>query len=467
MRTREQQVLVVLLSTACLLRATSVWALQAAVPPPAESHTGRDNEQREVAGKLRFAVRASKILTAAHPGAETPAVINDGVLIIEDGHIASVASMADLELSGDWVGSEDLDVIDVRPGWLVPGFIDLHNHIAYDTGDSLGNAWAVNDTVYLANPGLRASANVELDNALQRRGVAGGVTTVLYIPGSGSNMGGQGVLLKLGVEEWERKIVRAPGSLKIAQAGNPEGWTVGVGNAFMNWNTRKTIERGRNYHAQWEAWEEGRGERPRRDIQWDVFRELFAHRTQVSTHTQLYSVVLATITMLREELGLDVYIDHGSYDGYRTAPHAEQSGVAAILGPRMISVPYQGFVDQDGAIVGMAAEFQARGHNRIGFNTDCVGSAEGMTPPQEELSLQAAMALRYGMSNDNQEGLRGLTTAPAEACGLAAKIGSLEPGKEADFLVIGGDPADPRTSVDQVYTGGGLTYDAAADGKRW
>src|SRR5678810_1029645 len=80
-----------------------------------------------------------------------------------------------------------------------------------------------------------------------KRQVAAGVTSVLFIPGSGVNMSGQGVLLKTGLERFEEAVIRNPGSLKIAQAGNPEGWTVGVGRSFMNFDLREVLKRGKAY----------------------------------------------------------------------------------------------------------------------------------------------------------------------------------------------------------------------------
>ena len=109
----------------------------------------------------------------------------------------------------------------------------------------------------------------------------------------------------------------------------------------------------------------------------------------------------------------------------------------------------------------------ARRHRAIGFNTDAVDGAGYMTPPQEELSLQAAMAVRYGLDNANLESLRGLTIIPAETAALGDRIGSLEPGKDADVLVLSGDVADPRTWVQRVYTDGELVYDHERDERRW
>jgi imidazolonepropionase-like amidohydrolase len=114
------------------------------------------------------------------------------------------------------------------------------------------------------------------------------------------------------------------------------------------------------------------------------------------------------------------------------------------------------------AILGIAAEYQKRGMKMIGFNTD---SPPAM--PAEELSLQAAMAVRYGMDASNLETVRGLTIVPAVTAGIDDRLGSLEAGKDADFLVLTGDPADPRTSVEKVFIDGKRVYDTAKDKRRF
>lgn len=405
-----------------------------------------------------LALRARKILTAAAAG---PQAIDHGVLLVRDGRITALGS-------GDEVAvPEGFVLLDVGERWLMPGMIDLHNH----TGS---RSFGFNDTVYLSNPGLRASANVEPRNPLYQRGVAGGVTSVLYIPGSGSNIGGQGVLMKIGHDRYEEMAIRDPGSLKIAQSGNPESWTVGAGRALQNWNTRNSIQRGRRYARAWEAYETSGGERPKRDIQWDVFRDLYANRTQVSTHTQIYQIVQATLAILVAELGLPTYIDHGTFDGHRLAAWAEELGVPAILGPRMVSVHFEVehpmigsiSVQTDGKVLGVAAEYQREGHTRIGFNTDCVDNGF-FGPGQEELQLQAGMAVRYGFEDPAAESVRGLTIVPAEAAGIDESVGSLEVGKDADLIVIAGDPSDPRNAVEKVFQDGELVYCADRDGRRW
>jgi hypothetical protein len=378
-----------------------------------------------------------------------PQVLDNATLLVKDGKIVGVGPSAEISVPDGYV------IEDVGKNWLMPGMLDLHTHVA-------GN-FDINDMVLLANPDLRVKSTVVPNNVAMRRSLASGVTSCLYIPGSGTNIGGQGLLLKTGVERYEDAVIRDPGSLKVAQWGNPESWTVGIGMAFENWNTRNTLQRGMAYARLRKAGEDGSGPKVERNIQWDVFPDLLSKRVQVSTHTQVYQVVLMTITMIKEELGIDVYIDHGEFQGFRAAEKAQAAGVPAILGPRNFDRSYRGFVgmDTDGKWLGIAAEYQKRGHKQIGFNTDAP------VIPAEELFLQASIAVRYGFESENMDTVRGLTIVPAKTAGVDNRIGSLEVGKDADIVVISGDPADPRSHVIKVLIEGQRTYDVAVEGQRF
>ena len=402
-------------------------------------------------GGAGLAVEAAKLLTCAVDG---PLVINHGVMLVKDGLIQSIGPASEIEIP------EGYEHVEVTDRWVVPGFIDLHCHVA---GPELFKGLNdINDMVYLANPGLQVRPSVIPAHPDLERGVAGGVTSVLYIPGSGTNMGGQGVLLKTAFEGYEDAEIRFPGSLKLAQAGNPERWAIGVGRSFMNWNTRNVFRRGQAYAKAWDAYEAGSAPKPEKNLQLEVFRHLFAHETQVSVHTQMMQVVLMTVTMLHDEFGLDGYIDHGTFDGYLAAPAAEAAGMPAILGPRGIARTYtNGFIDTDGKILGVAAAYQERGHSAIGFNTD------SPIVPQENLPLQASMAARYGFDGSRLDTIRGLTIVPATAAGIDHLVGSLEVGKQADFFITDGDPTDPRSTVETVFIEGHRVYDMHAELRRF
>ncbi|MEZ6016712.1 MAG: amidohydrolase family protein [Planctomycetota bacterium] len=390
---------------------------------------------------------AAKVLTAEWRG---PGFIDQGAVIVKDGRIVAVGRRAELAVPAGAV------VEDMGDDWLMPGIVELHCHIA--------GAFGLNDTVYLTNPGLRASSDVIAGNEALDVGMAAGVTTVLYIPGSGTNVGGQGVLLRSGFDHYEDAEVRNPGSLKLAQAGNPERWMLRPNRSLMNWNTRDTFVRGITYAKAWEQFEAKGGDAPVKDPQWEIFRALRKNEAQVSTHTQIYQVVLQTLTTIHDALGIPVFIDHGTFDGWRTGKLVKERGIFAILGPRAIDVPEANMVRWSGSnperIQGCAAGYQEQGVELIGFNTD------SPVIPQEELPLQAAMGVRYGFKNESMQAVKGLTIVPAMAVGLDAEVGSIEAGKSADLLRITGDPADPRCWVKQVWQKGVRTYNAA-DRRLW
>lgn len=398
-------------------------------------------------GGRGLAILTAKALTVPLEGEQ---YVDNAVVLVKDGLIEAVGPRATTPIP---IGYE---VLDVGSHWVSPGMVELHAHIA--------GTFDINDTVYLTNPGIRASASVRPGDPKLRLGLAGGITTMLFIPGSGTNIGGQGVLLKLGLEGYERMEVRNPGSMKLAQAGNPERWAIRPGRSFMNWNTRNTLRRGVAYAKAYED-AVANGAPARKDIQFEIIRSLYKNEAQISTHTQIYQVANMTLTMVAQELGLPVFIDHGTFDAYRVAPRAKELGVAAILGPRGIDAPTPLMQMWAGTnperIQGVAAGYQEQGLEMIGFNTD------SPVIPQEELPLQAAMGVRYGFEMDRLQTIRGLTIVPAKTAGIDHLVGSLEPGKQADLIVTTGDPADPRCSVELILTEGQKVYDPSSGKRRW
>jgi len=385
-----------------------------------------------------LAVRAAKALTASMDGEAT---VDQAVLLVRDGRIERLGPAASTPVP------EGYELLDVGAAWISPGMIDLHCHVAGPLGD-------LNDAVYQANPGLRASATVLPENALISRTVQGGITTVLLIPGSATNMGGQGILLKTGFERFEDMRLRDPGSLKVAQGDNPTRWGYRMGRGLMNYHIRATSLKGIAYARAWESFEAGRGPQPEKRPQFEIFRALKDGRAQVSTHTQAYTLVMNSILMLKGELGFDTFIDHGEWAGYKTTPLALEHGVAAICGPRELDAPHSRAGDTDGKILGVAAGYQERGMRLVGFNTD------SPVVPGETLPLQAAGAVRYGFDDADMQSVKGVTIVPAIVAGIADRVGSLEPGKDADFIVTAGDPLDPRSGVQLVFIEGRLVYEA-------
>jgi adenine deaminase len=161
-----------------------------------------------------------------------------------------------------------------------------------------------------------------------------------------------------------------------------------------------------------------------------------------------------------------VFTDHSEIGGWLAAPIAEKYHVPAIVGPRTHDHVYnRGFIawarNRHEGVRGLAAGWQELGQTQIGFNTD------SPIVPEEELQVQAAMGVRYGMDDSGMASLRGLTIVPARAAKIDERVGSLETGKDADVLVTDGTPVDPRTTIYVMFVNGRRAYDAERDGRRW
>lgn len=388
-----------------------------------------------------YAFRAARVLPVEGPP------IENGVVLSKDGDIVAVGKASEVSVPDGY------ETIDCGNTWLLPGFIDLHNHISSPgQGD-------INDTVHATNPEFRTVDLITMDHRALQLALAGGVTSALYIPGSGSNMGGFGTLTKTAGKSPEEALIRFPGSLKIAQAGNPERGSgdLGAGVIGMNQGLRFTLQRGYEYYKAWEDFDHGVGPKPEYRADLHYLRGLFRHEFPISVHTQIYQVVLQTIRQLRLEFGLWTFIDHGTFDAYRLSNFAKASGVPIAAGPRVYY-----FNPDDASFVGVAAAWYAGGVHGWRAPVEGVGrdgiaiNTDSPVVPQEQLPLQAAMGVRLGLPDE--VAVRALTINPARMAGIDHRVGSLLAGKDADLVAWSGDPIDPRSYVQMTVVNGRIVY---------
>lgn len=391
-------------------------------------------------GQEATAYRVGKVLTMD----ADDRVVNNAVVIVKDGKIERVGRAREVAIP------EGARVVEMPSAWLVPGFIEAHNHTAAASPD-------LHDYVYLTNPGLRTLDSFIPEQPATHRALSGGVTTALLISGSGTNMSGFGTVVKFKGTTVEDSVVKFPGSIKIAQAGNPERYWYGVGRSMQNYNTRQTLEKALAYHRAWEAFEKGDGPKPRFDPTFDDFRGLFRREFVASVHTQQFQLVLMTIDMLSRRLGIRVTIDHGTFDGWkvtRVLLDQPDKEIYTMNGPRQLH-----FDRTQRKIHGNAARWWQSGQHKLGVNTD------SPVVPQEELPYQAAIACWHGWLP--YEATKGITRIAAESLMINDRLGSIEAGKDATFCLWDGDPIDPRSTCLMAVIDGMTVRDVAKDGRRF
>ena len=380
-------------------------------------------------GEAPLLLRMGKVFPVAGPP------IDRGELLIRGKRIEAVGR--------DLPVPEGARVVELRDFRAYPGLVDLHCHIA-------GGGGELNDVVLPTNPELRTLEAIVPGHPLLLEAMREGITTVNFIPGSGSNCGGLGTLLKTGGGGLDRTLVRFPGTLKIAQAWNPErgGGDLGASRMGGAWGLRKMLESARHHHEAWTRWEEKKtGPKPPARPDLDALRGLFRREFPVIVHTAGARDVMQTARMLHDEFRLWVVVTHGCFNAHLVAGELAKRDLVVNLGPRLFDFT----ATREGRFFGIATEFRAAGVKSISIDTD------SPVVPQDEFWYQGAMAVRFGFPEE--EALRAVTLEPARQVGIEGRVGSLAADREADVVIKRGSVFEVRDPVEAVLINGEVVHD--------
>ena len=413
------------------LVAAVALAIAAALPLRAQAANGTANAAATAdtaTGGTATAHFAARIVPVDAPP------IDGGVLVEQGGKILALGPRATTALPP---GARTVDHGD---GWLTPGFVDLHHHVSGGGGD-------INDMVMPLNAELRTFDVVKPSEDQIARTVASGVTTTLFIPGSGTNISGFGTLLKMRPNgPLVAMVVRELGAMKVAQGFNPERQSGDLGALRMGSSELLTqlLERGQAYAAAWRAHEQQGASKPTFDPTLEQLRQVFDGKVPVLIHTAGLRDCIATSRMFQDRFPVRMVLSHGCFDGWLGAEALALRQTPLNHGPRMYEF------DRFGRFQGMCQAYWDAGCHDLSINTDAPVVAA------EELQLQAAMAVRLGLPWN--AALRALTLQPAVQIGVADRLGSLTVGKDADFQVTAGDPLDPRHAPREVWIEGTMIH---------
>jgi imidazolonepropionase-like amidohydrolase len=329
------------------------------------------------------------------------------------------------------------EVFEFADGWALPGMVDLHSHVQ--------GSFDINDMVLPINAELRAGTSYVPGNANLDRARAGGVTTMLGIPGSGTSISGFGLLHKnKDTLSYDEAVIADPGAMKVAQSHNPQrgGGDFGSTWAGLGWMLHQANQEAVALNA-------AGVEDPRLSNLQKVHRK----ELPVLIHCAGSEGVADAVRMWKGDYDTRAVVSHGCFDAYRIAPYVVRMQVPMNHGPRTIDFR----TTRDSRFVGTADVYLDAGAQDFSLNTDAP------VVPQEELFLQGTVSAHYGA--DSYQMLRALTIHPARSIGLGERVGSLEPGKDADIGVFNGDPLDPRSRCELVLIDGEPEYLRTRDGQ--
>ncbi|MEP1151598.1 MAG: amidohydrolase family protein [Balneola sp.] len=363
--------------------------------------------------------------------------INNGVLIVENGKITAVGGSNTRIPSG-------AKVHDVSGKVIMPGLVDTHSHIGEGDGGDRSSS---------LHPDVRIMDSINPRAKSFKRALAGGITSVNVMPGSGRLMSGQTVYLKLreanAIEDMllytdEEKTIY--GGIKMANGTNPRGNAPNPGTrgkaASM---VRELFVKAQEYKAKVDAAGGDESKMPARDIGMETLVEVLEGKRTVHNHTHKHQDILTAIR-LADEFGYNLVLQHVS-EAWKVADEIAASGYPASI----ITLDSFGGKVEAADLSNANGKFLDDAGALVGFHTD-----DGITDSRMFLR-SAAMGVREGMSR--KSALEAVTIANAVMMDIDDRVGTLEKGKDADFIILTGDPFSVYTHVEETWIEGLKVWD--------
>jgi imidazolonepropionase-like amidohydrolase len=367
------------------------------------------------------------------------AEIARGVLVVSEGKIVAVGAEGQVAIPAG------ANRVDVAGKVVMPGLVDTHSHVGdVEGGDSSGPI----------QPDVRALDSINVRDSRIQKAQAGGVTTVNVMPGSGLLSSGQTVYMKLRDASTVDELLVSnekgmTGGLKMANGTNPRRsnppfpGTRAKAAALV----REQWVKAQEYRRKVEDGKKDPKKAPTRDLALEALVEALEGKRIVHHHTHRHDDIL-TALRLQKEFGFRVVLHHVS-EGWKVAKEIAAAGVPSSV--IVIDSPGGKLEAQDMSF-GTCAALDRAGA-KFAIHTD-----DGIIDSRF-LLRSAALAVRAGLPRD--KALAALTLEGARMLDLGARVGSLEAGKDADFLVLSGDPLSIYSHVEQTWVDGRKVFDRA------
>jgi len=360
----------------------------------------------------------------------TGPVIPSGVLLVEGGKITAVG--ADVSIPA---GAR---VIDAEGKYIIPGIIETHSHMGQKL---LWLSQTGSDNNELSKPingELRAIDGLNTNDRSFAIAVAGGVTTMNICPGSRSPNSGQAVVVKLrgGTAD---EMFYAHGGMKFAIRATEPRRNFPRSTGAVDTLLRNELREAREYldKVKEQSLTNDITSPVARDLKYEAYGKVLSREWIVGVHS--HSLEDMTIAMnIKKDFNLDLYIIHGN-SLIDMMDDLIEAKIPVSFGPVLP------FYHREHPDLEKIVEFVKKG-GMLAFHQD---HPDG---PQYYLRYDASLFVRKGMSEE--EALKALTINGAKLLRLDDRIGSLEPGKDADFLILNGPPLEIESRIERVFVEG-------------
>ncbi len=444
----------ILVATACA--ALTVSAAAASPAPSADPYPS--TYQPVASGPVL--IRHTTLLTGSGER------LDDADLLMSDGKIVALGKNLDAPANAT--------VIDGTGKWLTPGIIDVHSHLGVYASPGVGAAEDGNELTNPVTPNVWAEHSIWPQDPGFAAALAGGVTSLQILPGSGNLIGGRGVTVKNlpSVSYQNMKFPGAPWGLKMACGENPKrvygrkgsapstrmGNVAGYRAAFLD--AQAYMRDWDKYNASLKDDDSGKrrgkdkkddNEPPKRDLAKDTLMGVM--KGEILVHIHCYRAdEMAIMLDLSKEFGFHIAAFHHGVEAYKLADRLAAERVCGALwadwwGFKMESLDG---IEENIALVDRPANGCAIVHS---------DSPEGIQRLNQEAAKVMAHARHVGIDIPPERAIRWLTANPAHALGIDKQTGTLAAGKMADVVLWNGTPFSVYAHAEKVFVDGALLFD--------
>lgn len=364
----------------------------------------------------------------------------------------NVFSATDSDLSGKYIVvdhgkikeileecPDNADLLDLGERFLMPGIVDAHSHIG-----GFGSTFEDQDLNEMTNattPEMEALFGIDIYSDDYKRALKNGVTTSAIAPGSGNVVGGVACVIKSYGKGLEDRVLKNPVALKAAMGGNPKGVYGKRNQAPM---TRMGIAQLLREQLI-KAVEYKNKENRDFDFGMENFLKVLNKEIPLKVHSAQFDMM--TVIEIAKEFDVEFTLEHawGASDFYDDIMNSNCVGV--VYGP--IGVPL--LPGECGKIdIYSLIELDNRGML-------CAIMSDGPIISPEIIRIQAGEVVRFG--GDPNRVLKMITSNPSKILGVDDRVGSIEVGKDADFVVFSENPVTkPGARVECTISNGDIVY---------
>ena len=386
-----------------------------------------------------LAIQGGKIFTAAN------GQIERGTILIDGGRITAVGARLDVPA--------DADMISAEGKWITPGFIDPHTHISLKgepaTMPSVSDVTEITSPI---TPAVRAiDALNPADPAIQAARDAG-FTTCCTLPGSGNLIGGRSVVFKTRVGSTVFDLV-IPGKeqMKMALGENPRRIHGGQNRTPMTRLGNGAMLREALFNAKVYADQLLTDHKPAPNFQLDALVPVVRGEMRCRIHCHRADDIV-TAVRIAEEFGLWYSVEHVT-EGWKILDFLREKNVSCVVGPLDMGPEKMEIWNCKYETPGLM--------EKAGVEFCLTQDARSAT---KFLPVHAGIAMTRGLSFD--AALRAMTINPANLLGVSDRVGTIEPGKDADLAIFSGNPFSNLTVCEDTFIDGilyehnGGKYDA-------